>query len=88
VAGKIRGLYFCFNAKGNENHQWRTGFVHQKIVSAVKTVEFVSDRLSYIVPRGRWCNIIVLNVNVTSEEKGDDSNDTFFEVSDHFLSTT
>jgi len=37
-------------------------FVHYRIVSAVKTVEFVSDRMPYIVLRGRWCNIIVLNV--------------------------
>jgi hypothetical protein len=53
-------------------------FVHQRIVSTVKTVEIVSERLPYIVPRGRWCNIIVLNVNSTSEEKSDDSNDKFF----------
>ena len=26
----------------------------------------------YIVMRGLWCNIIVLNVHGTSEEKGDD----------------
>jgi len=28
-------------------------FVHHRIVSAVKREEFVSDRLSYIVLRGR-----------------------------------
>jgi len=51
----------------------RTGFfAHHRIVSAVKIVEFVSDRVPYIVLRGRWCNIIVLNVNASSEEKSDD----------------
>ena len=53
--------------------------MHHRIVSAVKRVEFVSDRMSYIVLRGRWCNIIVLNVHAPSEEKGDDSKDSFYE---------
>jgi len=35
----------------------------------VKRVEFVSDRLSYIVLRGRWRNIILVNVHATSAEK-------------------
>ena len=54
-------------------------FVHHRIVSAVKRVEFVSDRMSYIVLRGRWCNIIVLNVHAPGEEKSDDSKDSFYE---------
>ena len=35
----------------------------------MKRVEFVSDRLLYIVLRGRWLNIIVVNVHAPSEEK-------------------
>ena len=54
-------------------------FVHHRIVSAVKRIEFVSDRVSYIVLRGRWCNIIVLNVHAPSEKKSDDSKDSFYE---------
>jgi len=50
--------------------------VHHRIASAVKKVEFVSDRVSYRVERGRWCDI-VLNVHATSEEKSDDSRDSF-----------
>ena len=57
----------------------RTGFfVHHRIVSAVKSVEFVSDGVSYVVLRGRWCNIF-LNVHVTSEKKSGDSKDSFFD---------
>jgi len=49
------------------------------MVSAVKRVEVVSDRVSYIVVIGHWCNIIVLNVYAPSEEKSDDSKDSFYE---------
>jgi hypothetical protein len=54
-------------------------FVHQRIVSAIKRVEFVRDRMSYIVPRGCKCNIIVLNVHAPTEEKGDDSKESSYE---------
>ena len=49
------------------------------MILAVKRVEFVSNRMSYIVLRGRWCNIIVLNVHAPSKEKSDDSKDSFYE---------
>jgi len=48
-------------------------------VSVLKTVEFVSDRMSYIVIRGCWYNISVLKTHAPSEEKSDDSKDSFYE---------
>ena len=51
---RAEGYDFVYG-KGNENHQLGTGFfVHRRIVSAMKRIEFVSNRLSYIVLRGRW----------------------------------
>jgi len=45
-------IFFC--GKRNKNHKPGTiiFFVHHKLVSAVKTVKFVSDRMSYTVLRG------------------------------------
>jgi hypothetical protein len=53
--------------------------VHKIIISAVKRVEFVSDRVSYIILRGRWCHVIVLNVNAPTEDKTDEVKDSFYE---------
>ena len=54
-------------------------FVHYRVLSTVKRVEMVSDMMSYIVLRGRWCNIIVFNVHGPSEEKSDYLKDSFYE---------
>ena len=74
--------------KRNENHQLgRRYFVQHRIVSPVKREEFIGNRMSYIILRVRWCNII-LYVHAPSEEKSDDSKDSFCEeleqVFNHF----
>jgi hypothetical protein len=88
--GTVRAGDYTFSyGNGNESYQLGTGyFVHQRIVSAIKRVEFVTDRMSHIVLRGHWCNIFVLNVHAPTEEKSEDSKDSFYEelewVFDHF----
>jgi hypothetical protein len=65
--------------KETKNNHLGTGFfVHHRIMSAVKRIEFVSNRMLYIVLKGRLCNI-VSNVHAPSKEKSDDSKDNFYE---------
>jgi hypothetical protein len=62
-----------FYGQGNGDHQLGTGFfIHKRILSAVRRVEFISDRMLYIILRGCWCNIIVLNMHTPCEDKIDD----------------
>jgi exonuclease III len=69
-----------FYGQGSANHQAGTDFfIFKRIVSAVSIVEFISERISYIILRGRWCNIIVLNVHAPCEDKVYDVKDSFYE---------
>jgi hypothetical protein len=53
-------------------------FVHRGIKSAGKRVEFGSDRMSYIILRDQWCDSIFLNVHAPTEDKSDDTKDSFY----------
>jgi hypothetical protein len=74
------GEYTFLFGKGIENLELGTGFfVHNRIISAVKWIEFVSDRMAYIKLRGCWCHIVDLNVRAPTEYKIDDIKDSFYE---------
>jgi hypothetical protein len=58
--------------RGMRIMNWVVFFVHNK------RIEFVSDRMSYIILRDCWCHIIVLIVHVPTEDKTDDVKGSFY----------
>jgi hypothetical protein len=55
--------------EGNENREMDTGFIVHKIISAVKGVECVSDRMPCTILRGRWCHTNYLNVHAPTRDE-------------------
>jgi hypothetical protein len=88
VGTEPAGQYTFFLWEGNQNHEVGTGFfVHKRFISAVKRVEFLSDRMSHIILRGRWCDIIVLNIHAPTEDKIDYIKDKFYEELEQVFDT-
>jgi hypothetical protein len=77
-------IYVFFRGNGNAYHHLGTSFfIHTEIIPAVKRVEFINGRMSYITLRGHWCDAFVLNVHASTEDKDDDAKDGFCEELDH-----
>jgi hypothetical protein len=54
--------------------------LHQRPETAInRGIEFVSDRITYIVLIGHWCDIFVVNAQAPTRDKGDDSKHGFNE---------
>jgi hypothetical protein len=78
------GEYTYSYGKGNENHELGTGFhARKRIISAVKRAELFRDTIWYIILRGRWCDIFVLNVHAPIENKIDDMKSSCYEELEH-----
>jgi len=72
-------FYTFLCESGNDNHNlWTWLFVHAGIISGVRRVDFVSDRMSQTELRRRWCDIF-LNVHASTGDKSDDMKESFYE---------
>jgi hypothetical protein len=61
--------YTFFYEERNGDHQLRAG----------NRVDFISDRMSIIILRRRWCRIIFLKIPILCEDKSSDIKDKFYE---------
>ena len=51
-------------------------------------MEFISDNVSCITLKGRWCDILVVNVHSHQKKKGDDIKDSLYEEIARLLDQT
>lgn len=64
---------------------WGEGFIiHNKIVPFLKKIEFVSDRLSNVIIT-YYCNVVLVNVQATTEDKKDFIRKEFFMELDNLI---
>jgi hypothetical protein len=71
--GIVRAVdYNFFMEKETKIMNWEQDFLYNTEYYQQLRAEFISVRMSYVDMRDRWCNIIVLNMHVPSEEKRDD----------------
>jgi hypothetical protein len=78
--GTSRRIYiFLWNGGMRIMNKVQVFFLHKRIISAVKRVEVVSNRMSRLILSGCWCYIILLNVYAPTEDKTDDMKDRFYE---------
>jgi hypothetical protein len=76
--------YTIFCREGNEDDQLGTDFLYiRESYQQLGEWSFCSDTILCIILRGRWCNIIVLNVHAVWEDKRDDIKDCFYEDLGH-----
>jgi hypothetical protein len=63
------GEYTFSNEWGMRIMNYLSYIVNNRIISAVKRVEFVSVRELYIILRGSCCHVIVLNIHAQPRTK-------------------
>jgi hypothetical protein len=69
--------FYTSMKKGMRTISWRQVLSYITIISAVRRIEFFSDRMSYIILKGCCCNILILSVHDLSEDKSEDIKDSF-----------
>jgi hypothetical protein len=60
-------------------------FACKRAISAVKRVHFVSDPMTYTIPRGHWCHNIALYIHAPTEDKIDYVKDNLCEELEHIF---
>ena len=79
MASQESGSFTLFYG-GAERPEFGTGFlVRRRICSAIRKVHFVSDRISYIILKGKLHDFVIVNVHGPTEDKDDKMKDEFYE---------
>ena len=71
---------FSLFYKAAERPEYGTGFlVGRRFLSAMREVQFVSDRISYIILKGKLHDFVIVNIHGPTEDKNNKMKDEFYE---------
>ena len=78
--GSLNAGSYTLHYGGSETHSFGVGvMINKKILSAVRDVKFINERLGLLVVQGRWYKIAIINVHAPTEDKDDEIKDGFYE---------
>ena len=70
---------FLFFYGGSRKGKLGTGIaINKKFKSAIKEIQFVNERLSYVKMAGKWYNYVFINVHCPTEDKDEETKDEFY----------
>ena len=68
-----KGIIFISMEQETKKRDWIFVYIRESCQ------QFINDRTSYVVLRGRWCYIFVLNAHAPTEDKSDYSTKSSYE---------
>ena len=84
--GSLNAGSYTLHYGGSEIHSLGIGFmINRKILSAVKDIKFINERLGLLVVQGRWYKIAIINVHAPTEDKDGEIKDGFYEELEHLV---
>ncbi|KAI5737941.1 hypothetical protein M8J77_000982 [Diaphorina citri] len=84
--GNIDKGDYKFIYGGTDKHTFGTGFlIKKRFQNSIQDVKFINDRISYLIIRGNFKPIFILNAHAPTEDKDQETKDEFYEALDDTL---
>uniref|UniRef100_A0A8D8Q0R7 Craniofacial development protein 2 n=1 Tax=Cacopsylla melanoneura TaxID=428564 RepID=A0A8D8Q0R7_9HEMI len=84
--GDVNKNGYKFIYGGTDKHELGTGFlIKTNFENEIKDVKFITNRISYIILKGKYKSICLLNAHAPTEDKDQDTKAEFYETLDSVM---